>query len=329
MSSKFEEKAAQMGLDCTHANQGLYSYTDRFGKVVYRTLVTQSAPTHEQSCSLETLAEIEQTETNSEYTSHETDGFVAPHIAIFTKKPNWTAFKYCRCISHIYKFLGHDVSTERIKSSLRNLSEGVEDNTIFDEDFLLTSDMCILRNYISIMNREHPYQDGNVHPTLVIGNSYDGSRAASVQFGLSIRNNGDKLNMAFNLGQMRMVHSQYSSTAMTYAVGNYIQTFVNGIEDLIEINMTQQLDENAIFAVLEGIEKLTEKNKNALQEFLDEVRQDGTLTNWQFFLAIIRYSCLQNNLNLKRLLENVAESVIVLPQQMENALLMQQQLPTT
>lgn len=329
MPSKFQEKAAEMGLDCTHANQGLYSYTDHFGEVVYRTLVTQSAPTYERSCSLETLAEIEPAPENNNDTSHETDGFVAPHIAIFTKKPNWTDYRYCRCISHIYKFLGHDVSTERVKNSLRSISEGIEDTTLFEEESLLSSDMCVLRNYITIMNREHPYQDGNVHPTLVIGNSYDGSRAATVQFGLTIRGDGYNSNMAFELGKMRMVHSQYSSTAMTYAVGNYIQTFTNSIDALIGINMTQELNEDAIYAVLEGIEKLTERNRNALQEFLDEVRDNGTLTNWQFFLAIIRYSCLQSNLNLKKLLENVAESVIVLPQRMTDALLTQQQMTTT
>lgn len=317
--SKFEEKAQEMGLDCTHSNLGLYSYTDRFGEVVYRTLSTKSAPSHDLSCSLENLADLVEEEPVTTFT-HETDGFVAPHIAIFTKKPNWTKFRYCRCISHIYKFLGHDVATERIKASLRNLSEGVEDNVLYQETSHLSPDMCILRNYITIMNREHPYAAGNVHPTLVIGNSYDGSRAGTVQFGLSVRGDDYQSNFGFQLGQIRMVHSQYSSTTMTYAVGNYIQAFAGGIAELIESNMAITLNEDNIFAVLEGIDKLTEKKRNALQEYLDEVRQNGTLTNWQFFLALIRYSCTQTNLNLKKLLENVAESVIVLPQQMEEAL---------
>jgi hypothetical protein len=60
MESQFVTKAAEMGLDCSHANQGLYSYRDRFGKVVYRTLTTQSAPTHDLSCSLENLADLEE-----------------------------------------------------------------------------------------------------------------------------------------------------------------------------------------------------------------------------------------------------------------------------
>jgi hypothetical protein len=316
--SKFEEKAREMGLDCSHANMGLYSYRDRFGEVVYRTLVTKSAPAYELSCSLENLADLHE---EQEEFSHDTDGFVAPHIAIFTKKPNWKTFKYCRCISHIYKFLGHDVATERIKTSLRSLSEGVEDSVLYAEKPSLSPDMCILRNYITIMNREHAYADGNVYPTLVVGNSYDGSRAAIMQFGLSVRGDRDEIsNLGFELGQMRMVHSQYSSTTMTYAVGNYIQAFSQGIEELITTNMNIVLNEDNIFAVLEGIDKLTERKRSGLQEYLDEVRQNGTLTNWQFFVAIMRYSCTQTNLNLKKLLENVAESVIVLPQQMEEAL---------
>jgi hypothetical protein len=327
--SKFEEKAQEMGLDCTHANMGLYSYQDRFGTVIYRTLTTKTAPTHELSCSLENLADLE--EEQDEPFSHETDGFVAPHIAIFTKKPDWTAFRYCRCISHVYKFLGHDVATERIKNSLRSLSEGVEDQTLFSEKSYLSPDMCILRNYVTIMNRDHPYAEGNVHPTLVVGNSYDGSRKATVQFGITVLSNGDHheiSNFGFTLGTISMIHSQYSSTRMTYAVGNYIQTFTEGIEELIETNMGITLNEDNIYAVLEGIDKLTEKKRDALQEYLDDVRQNGTLTNWQFFLALVRYSCTQTNLNLKKLLENVAESVIVLPQQMEEALKLAQRTTT-
>lgn len=325
MESQFEVKAAGMGLDCSRANQGLYSYRDRFGKVIYRTLITQSAPTHDLSCSLENLADLETDP--EETTSHETDGFIAPHIAIFTKKPEWEKFRYCRCISHVYKFQGHDVVTERVRESLRSLSEGVDGDVLFDEEIYTSPDMCVFRDYITIMNRSHPDDIGNVHPTLIVGNSYDGSRAATVQFGLSVRGEGYRSNFAFTLGSMRMIHSQYSSTIITYGINNYIQGFSEGIADLITENMNIQLNEDNIFAVLEGIDRLSEKKRNALQEFLDEVRENGTLTNWQFFLAIIRYSCLQANLNLKKLLENVAESVIVLPQQFEDMLETQQESP--
>ena len=329
--TKFEEKAAEMGLDCSHANQGLYSYGDRFGEVVYRTLVTQSAPTHELSCTLESLADLDDDDDNvsGESLEHETDGFTAPHIAIFTKKPAWDAFRYCRCISHVYKFQGHDVVTERVKQSLRSLSEGVEDNMLYDEETILSPDMCILRNYVAIMNREHPYELGNVYPTLIVGNSYDGSRAATVQFGLSVRGESYRSNFAFELGKMRMVHSQHSTTAMRYGIGSYIGGFAGSIEELIETNMANELNEDNIYAVLEGIDRLSEKKRDKLQEFLDDVRDNGSLTTWQFFLAIIRYSCLQQNLNLKKLLENVAESILVLPQQFGDMLEAQQRMPTT
>ncbi len=329
MPTQFEEKAADMGLDCTHANQGFYKYSDRFGDVVYRTLVTQSAPTHDLSCSLEVLADLMADDDTPETFSHETDGFTAPHIAIFTKKPDWNNFRYCRCISHVYKFQGHDVVTEKVKESLRGLSEGIEDDILYDESSLLSPDMCVLRNYIAIMNREHAHASGNVYPTLIVGNSYDGSRAATVQFGLSVRGRGGDVNYhsncAFELGKMRMVHSQYSSTTLTYGIGNFIGAFSEGITELIDQNMALELNEDNIYATLEAIDKLSEKKRNALQEYLDEVRENGTLNNWQFFLAILRYSCLQTNLNLKKLLENVAESVLVLPAQMTDMLEMQQQ----
>ena len=324
MSSKFEEKAAERGLNCIHANRGLFSYDDRFGSVVYRTLSTHSAPTHELSCTLETLADLEENNTD-ETETHETDDFTAPHIAIFTKKPDWNKFRYCRCISHVYKFQGHDMITEQVKESLRSLSEGVEDNVLFDEEAHTSPDMCVFRNYMTIINRSHAYDAGNVYPTLIVGNSYDGSRASTLQFGLSIRETDYRSNFAFELGKLRMIHSEYSGVSMRYGVGTYIDNFEGCIGEVMEINMNVTLDEDNIYAVLEAIDKLTEKKRNSLQEFLDEVRENGTLTNWQFFMAIIRYSCFQSNLNLKKLLENVAESVLILPQQMGEALIVNAQ----
>ena len=41
---------------------------------------------------------------------------------------------------------------------------------------------------------------------------------------------------------------------------------------------------------------------------------------WQVFLAIARYSSLEPNLNAKRLLENAAESVLVIPPRMYEVL---------
>lgn len=319
MTSKFEETASQMGLDCSLSNHGLYSYSDRFGEVVYRTLVTQSAPTHELSCSLENLAELDDDE-EEEAVSHETDGFIAPHIAIFTKKPDWNKFRYCRCISHVYKFQGHDMVTEKVKESLRSLTPDINDDVLYGEEPYTSPDMCVFRNYITIMNREHPYDAGNVHPTLIVGNSYDGSRAATLQFGLSIRGENSNSTFGFTLGTMRMVHSQYSLTTLSYGIGNYIGSFAENIDELITNNMQTVIDEDGIYAVLEGIDRLSEKKRNNLQKYLDEVRNNGTLTNWQFFIALVKYSCTQSNLNLKKLMENIAESVLILPRQMAEAL---------
>jgi hypothetical protein len=38
------------------------------------------------------------------------------------------------------------------------------------------------------------------------------------------------------------------------------------------------------------------------------------------FLAIVRYSSMEPNLNTKRMMENVAESVLVIPERMLNVL---------
>jgi len=41
---------------------------------------------------------------------------------------------------------------------------------------------------------------------------------------------------------------------------------------------------------------------------------------WHMFLAIVRYSSFEPNINIKRMLENAAESVLVIPTRMYGVL---------
>jgi hypothetical protein len=43
-------------------------------------------------------------------------------------------------------------------------------------------------------------------------------------------------------------------------------------------------------------------------------------TAWQVFLAIIRYTSFEPNLNIKRMMENIAESVLIIPARMHGVL---------
>jgi len=76
-----------------------------------------------------------------------------------------------------------------------------------------------------------------------------------------------------------------------------------------------------MLAVLDVIEQYGKKRRDAISALLEEIQPGGGLPSaWQIFLAIVRYSSFEQNLNVKRLLENAAESVLVIPARMNEVL---------
>jgi hypothetical protein len=75
--------------------------------------------------------------------------------------------------------------------------------------------------------------------------------------------------------------------------------------------------------LLDLIEELGgRRRKNSI---VDNMRSQGieagTLPSaWQMFVAIIRYTTIEPNLNMKKLLENAAERVLVIPVRMQEVL---------
>jgi hypothetical protein len=75
--------------------------------------------------------------------------------------------------------------------------------------------------------------------------------------------------------------------------------------------------------------KRREAVSTLLQEMLPDVVEGQPIplpSAWQVFLAIVRYSSFEPNLNVKRLMENAAEAVLVIPPRMYDVL---ERLPTT
>ncbi|MFW9871844.1 MAG: hypothetical protein ACFFG0_01995 [Candidatus Thorarchaeota archaeon] len=302
MRIPFRERAPEMGLE-SFPEKGLFRYSDRFGEVVYRQLSTMFVPLP------------------SNESPHETDNQITPLIAIFTKPADSIGYTYCGYVSDIYQFIGNEVLNQQIVDSI--LEVGIP---ILNQNTILSNNLTMMRNEIIIQNGEHVPEVGDVLPVMVVNNNYNGNRAASVSFGISTYVNRDRVVFSFNLGEMRQVHIANSDTQMSSVVSSYMEMFSGSIFDLIEQNFRSILTEEQMLGTLDLIEKVGMRRREEITKILQELNppsegEDPPLPSaWQMFLAIVRYSSFEQNLNAKRLLENAAESVLVIPPRMYEVL---------
>jgi len=299
----FNERAAVMGLDSSLAYKGMFSYSDRYGEVVYRQLSTQFVDIQDPN-------------------GHPTDGLPISKYGIYTKGPDWQDYLYAGNVSDMYKFIGNDVLNQRIRDAITSIGMPImTENAV--PSLLLTK----LRNEIIIQSSQQAPDVGDILPVMIVNNSYDGTRAASVAFGIATSYRGDRVIFGFSLGEMRQVHIESSTTSMSSAIASYMQVFSDNILDMITGSFNSTLTEDEMMATLDVIEGMGKKRREGVSNLLQEMMpapiegQPPPLpTAWLVFLAIVRYSSFEPNLNMKRLMENAAESVLVIPARMYEVL---------
>ena len=295
----FAERAAEMGLDISGASKGLFFHSDRYGTVAYRLLTTGYLPGEDEAI------------------AHPTDNDFVPVVAVYTSTPNDDDYHYCRYVSNVYKFVGNDVLNQQIRDSIESVGY-----PIIAENTIMSSDLTRMRNEIAIQSSQNVLTVGDVIPVMVINNSYDGTKAASVAFAISLDYDGETLSFAFKLGEMRMVHIESSHTTMTTAIGTYMGAFSENIVDLISRNFAQRVTEEQMFGTLDLVEAIGKRRKEAISKLIEDMQQGESQlpTLWEMFVAIVRYSSLEQNLNAKKMLESAAESVLVIPTRMYDVL---------
>jgi len=308
MRSSFGKRAAEMGLDTSLAYKGLYRYVDAYGEVIYRTLAPLTVE-------------------NDPNGRHETDGEFINLLGVFTKDvqdEQQLEHKYAGYVSDAYKFIGNDVLNQRIRTAIQSVGM-----PILEENVILWDSLCRMRNEIIIRNGQQIDQVGDVLPVMIVNNSYNGTRAATLAFGIAIANASAarKSIFGFTLGEMRQVHIASSTTQLSSAVSSYMQVFTENINEMITQSFNSTLTETEMLSVLDLIEGIGKNRRNKISEILNNLNPIQTPGSppplpsaWQVFLAIARYSSLEPNLNSKRLLENAAESVLVIPPRMFDVL---------
>jgi len=287
----FAARAEAMGFDISQADKGLFRYADMYCEVIYRQLFT--AP-HEGEADA----------------AHPTDKLSVPYLGIFIRPPSNEEFAYVGYVSNMYKFVGNAQLCAPIRESI--VGSG---NPLLRENPLLSETYTRFRNEIIISSSVNSVIVGDVMPVIIINNSYNGTKAASISFGIATQRDEQYVTFAFQLGQIRMIHIESASINMTTAVTDYVETFRGNISDMISQSMQKHLTEDEMFATLDLVEGLGKRRREIISGHLPE-----TVTAWGMFMAIVRYSSFEENLNVKSMLENIAQSVLVIPTRMYEVL---------
>jgi len=295
MREPFAQRAQEMGLDVSGMAKGLFTYEDQYSQLAYRQLCTGG----------------------DDVTEHPTDGVPVPIVAIYTRPAANVDWSYCGYVSDFYQFIGNDVLCQNVRDSVASVGM-----PIMTENTIMSYDHTRMRNEIIIQSSQNHAQAGDILPVMVVNNSYNGTRAATLAFGLAMEYNAHRTIFAFSLGEMRQVHIQNSNTEMRAAVTSYMGVFTESISDMITQSFNSRLTEDDMMAVLDVIDQYGRKRRDAISTLLEELApaSSGLPSAWQVFLAIVRYSSFEQNLNMKKLLENAAESVLVIPARMNEVL---------
>jgi hypothetical protein len=296
----FRERAQAMGLNISGAYKGLYSYSDIYSEVIYR----------QAQCGF--------VEEDPE-PPHQTDGTIIPVIAVFSKRDGMTEYLYIGKVSEEYQFVGNQTLVNSIKQSI--ISGSLE---VSHEYPNLTFDLSKFRNDILLSSTVEVREAGDVLPCIIVQNGYNGTKAASVSYGISFMHDTQRLIYGFKLGEMRMVHLASVDTTVRESVTAYVTSFRENITDVIRNSFNTRLTEEQMLGTLDVLESIGKRKADDVKAILQEMtvgNPAGSLpTSWQMFVSIIKYASMHPNINVRRMMENAAESVLVIPQRMLDTL---------
>lgn len=277
-----------------------YYHHDRYSKVWYEKLVTQR---------------------NNEET---------PIYGIYSASPNQDLANrnFCGVITNQYKFMSNAAVVEAVLASLGELG-GAE----IEERYSLTDNHVMFRSDISVVNRGSNIEEGSIIPVITVENSYNGSKAATYLFGLEIKTRDWRSSMGFRekISSMRQVHIIASRTTLSANIGQYIGVFSQNITDLVSGSQNTILSPEDVIKSINLVEKIGKKRYSGVVVNLSELiygnsgqeidaENPPAVSAWKMFLAIAKYAATEENLNAKKLLDNIAERTLIVPTRMVQAL---------
>ncbi len=284
----FRERASKMGLEQIDPDK--YRYIDRFCQVFYK-----------------------QVKTNDE---------ALPFWGVFcTPTPESNEEYFGGFVSEFYKFIGNEVLVAKAKDSILETSA-----PIVGEHHLLNYPKNTRFEYR--FNISHGGQTipevGELIPQITLSNSYDGTASEKLAFGLSLidaASAGVHVTFRTKLGTFAQIHTARAKTRLAGLMGSFFEIFSENIVDLVNSTRAKTLSDDEILRTLDLVESVGKKRREEVSTFLADLTKGGqSISAWHMFLAIAKFSAQEQNLNVKTLMENIAERVLVLPVRMMEAL---------
>jgi len=284
--TNFAANYAVMGL--TDLGDETYFYTDQYSEVKYSRLITKNK-------------------------NHDSSVF-----AIMTRNPSvpvdetdpLEGFRFNGYVTGSYQFVGNG----SLVSSVRDSVVGANQN-VFREYPILGAGLTTFMTEMVIENPNTVDEIGIIKPQINISNSYNGTAKAKVSFGFSVFD-GDDNRSGFSfynkLVSMDQIHIQNSNAMMSGPIGDFVTMFSNNIVNLITTNFQNALDADDTGEIVTLIEKAG-LGKTRTTELKEHITALNGVTSWNIFHILTRYSTLEKNFNAKKILQNVAESVLVVP----------------
>lgn len=297
----FIQEALTMGLSTI--DTGLFEYKDRYSSIWY-----------EQLRGVSRTLEL-------------------PTLGIFTGGPETLIEdrEYVGAVSLEYKFFGNAMAVDAVLDSVKNLStidNNIKENTVFSANLTqMSSELLIINNNTPSTN------NGMIVPMINIENSYNGSKAAMYSFGIGIvdqeYNIIGSVSLRKKISSMRQIHILCSNTTLESNIGSYIDVFNDNITDLVDQNFNKIIPPEDAMKSLGMVEKLGKRRYSAIVNNLAVATQQGQdfdvdnippINAWNMFMAIVTYSCKEENINAKKMLDNIAERTLNIPTKMLAAL---------
>jgi len=285
---KFNQRATSMGL--VDEGNDCFRYDDPIGSVMYK---------HLQSKLLEDV----------------------PLYGVFTKPPvDNLQFKYVGFVSDLYQFEGNEVMNNKIRHSISEV--GVP---IFREYVFLNPIRTRMSNEILIQHPTNVPKVGDIYPQIVVKNTYDGSGAREFLFGFSVLAQNDRIfgfGFKDKIGTIRQVHNIHAKTSFSTPISQYVEVFSKNILEIVDENFKTEITEEHLFTVFDMLEQVGKKRRLEVSTYLKDVTKEsgGKVNAWTLFLAITYFSTIEKNVNIKSLLEDIAERVLVIPVQIHDLL---------
>jgi hypothetical protein len=243
-----------------------------------------------------------------------------PLYAVFTRPPVETEnFTYTGFVSDLYQFEGNEVMNQKIRDSISEVKI-----PIFREYVYLNTHRTRMSNEILIQNKTSIPKVGDVFPEIVVKNTYDGSGAREFLFGFSILEEKYRIGFGFKskIAKVRQVHNIHSKTSFSSPISKYVEFFSQNILQIIDANFKTEITEDHLLSVFDMLEQIGKKRRDVVSTYVTEVSKEtgGKVNAWTLFLAITYFSTIERNVNIKTLLEDIAEKVLVIPIEIANVI---------